>query len=153
MKPITFTCTDVVPLTSQAVLEQILNVENWPKFRGYGPLPGIRHAVIIKQPAEIVGTTFQITNDDGSTHIEEIIAWQPGQSLHTKLHNFSKPLSRLSTYFDELWSFDELPDGTLLTRTFHLHPKSILARPFLWFISGFLRKAIVRHTQLMKESS
>ena len=150
MKPITFACSDEVPLTSQAILEQILNVQNWPRFRGYGPLPGIRQATIIQQPAEIVGTRFEVISDDGSTHTEEIVAWHPGKMLHTKMSNFSKPLSRLSTHFDEIWTFDEHQGTTLLTRTFQLHPKSLLTRPLLWLISWLLRPAIVKHTQQMK---
>lgn len=143
MKPIIFTCSDEVPFSSQAILEQILNVKNWPNFRGYGPLPGIREATFIHQPAEVVGTKFQVTSDDGSTHIEEIVAWQPGKMLHTKMSHFSKPLSRMSTHFEEIWTFDERPGSTLLSRTMHLYPKSPLTRPLLWLISCLLRPAIV----------
>lgn len=151
MKPITFSCSDEVPLTSQAILEQILNVQNWPDFRGYGPLPGIREAIIISQPIEIVGTKFQVTSDDGSTHLEEIVAWQPGKSLHTKMFQFSKPLSRLATHFDELWTSDERQGTTLLTRTLHLYSQSVLTRPLLWLISCLLRPATSRHTKQMKD--
>lgn len=136
--------------TSQAILEQILNVQSWPNFRGYGPLPGIREATIIHQPTEIVGTKFLVTSDDGSTHSEEVIAWEPGKMLVMKMSEFSKPLSRLATHFDEIWTFDERPGTTLLIRTFHLYPQSLLTRPFLWLIACLLRPAIVKHTQQLK---
>jgi hypothetical protein len=77
-------------------------------------------------------------------------AWEPGKMLVMKMSQFSKPLSRLVTHFDEIWTFDERQDFTLLTRTFHLHPKSLLTRPFLWLISCLLRPAIVKHTKQMK---
>ncbi len=41
-------------------------------------------------------------------------------------------------------------DGRLLTRSFRLHPKSVLAWLPLWMISFFLKGAIVRHLREMK---
>lgn len=43
----------------------------------YGPLPGIREAEFEAKTAEIVGTRIRVTNRDGSTHVEEIVEWEP----------------------------------------------------------------------------
>ncbi len=42
MKPITFACTDTIPLAPQDIARQILDVAKWSDFRGYGPIPGSR---------------------------------------------------------------------------------------------------------------
>ena len=44
MKPITFACHETLPLAPEEIAEQILDVANWPDFRGYGPIPGIKSA-------------------------------------------------------------------------------------------------------------
>jgi hypothetical protein len=75
MTPITFTCRATVPFTPQQIADQILNLANWPKFQGYGPLPGIMAAEIEVRTPHVVGTRIQVTNTDGSRHVEEITVW------------------------------------------------------------------------------
>jgi hypothetical protein len=149
MKPIYFACHSVVPLAGSAIVQQILQVERWPDFKGYGPLPGIRQAVITQTTEGIVGTTIAVTNTDGSTHQEEIIAWHPDTRLEMKMSKFSKPLSHLATHFDEIWDFAQSGQQTSMTRTFRLHPKSSWSKPLLWLISLLLRRAIEKHNRVL----
>jgi hypothetical protein len=66
------------------------------------------------------------------------------------MKDFSAPLSRLATEFEETWEFQRTANGTHVTRSFRLHARSALARLLLWGISFFLKRAIVRHLREMR---
>lgn len=144
-KPIRFVCQTVLKMKPEAITSRILEVENWSDFRGYGPLPGIRQAVFLKRTANVTGSSIAVTNTDGSTHVEEITRWEPEKRIEMRLHQFSKPLSRLATHFDETWEFDAGENGTQVTRTFALYSQSGLMKPVLWLISILLKRAVERH--------
>lgn len=149
MKPITFSCEATVPLTPEGIANQILDLVNWPAFTGFGPVPGIKTAEFEHRTAAVVGSRIRVTNMDGSTHIEEIVEWDPAHQLELRVQDFSAPLSRLATRFEETWQFERTEGATKVTRWFELHPNSSFARPFLWLISFFLRRAIARHLRQM----
>ena len=92
MKSITFACKKTLPLAPEEIANQILDVEKWPEFQGYGPIPGIKTAEFEIRTANIVGSRIRVTNLDGSTHVEEIVEWQPDQRLQHQMHDFSPPL-------------------------------------------------------------
>jgi hypothetical protein len=152
MKPISFSCTDTLPLAPEEIARQILDLANWTGFTGYGPMPGIKAAAFEVRTPNVVGTRIKVTNTDGSSHVEEIIEWEPERRLRLDMRDFSPPLSRLATGFEELWEVERLGDGTRVVRSFTLHPKSTFARPVLWLISFLLRRAIARHLRQMRES-
>jgi hypothetical protein len=58
----------------------------------------------------------------------------------------------LATRFEETWEFKGTELGTHVTRSFHLHAKSALARLVLWVLSFFLKWAIVRNLREMRTS-
>jgi hypothetical protein len=66
------------------------------------------------------------------------------------MKEFSAPLSRLATGFEETWDFRRTGNATHITRSFRLHAKSIVARLVLWVMSFFLKRAIVRHLREMR---
>ncbi|MBA2114094.1 hypothetical protein [Bremerella alba] len=105
MKPITFSCEATLPHTPEEIASQILDLSKWPEFNGYGPLPGIKHAEFETKNVEVVGMRIRVTNRDGSTHVEEIVEWEPTRRLRLHMHEFSPPVSRLATVFDETWVF------------------------------------------------
>lgn len=92
MKSITFACKKTLPLAPEEIANQILDVEKWPEFQGYGPIPGIKTAEFEIRTANIVGSRIRVTNLDGSTHVEEIVEWQPDQRLQHQMQDFSPPL-------------------------------------------------------------
>jgi hypothetical protein len=151
MKPITFTCAETVPLAPEEVAGQILDPANWPGFTGYGPLPGISAAEFEARTPAVIGTRIRVTNTDGSSHVEEVVEWEPGRRLRLDMAAFSPPLSRLATRFEEVWEFEPLDAGTRVARSFRVYPKSSLARPVLWLISLLLRRAIARHLRQMRD--
>jgi hypothetical protein len=150
MKPITFSCAETLDMSSHQVAEQILELTNWPDFKGFGLLPGIKAAEFEVKTPDIVGSRIRVTNTDGSSHIEEIVEWQPDCRLRLHLEEFSAPLARLATWFEETWDFERSDNTTKVTRSFKLHAKSALTRPLLWVISIFLKKAIARHLAQMR---
>ena len=82
MKPIAFSCEETLALAPEDITRQILDLTKWPDFHGYGPIPGIQSAVFDVQAAGIVGSRIRVTNRDGSSHIEEIVEWDP-VSMHS----------------------------------------------------------------------
>lgn len=150
MNPITFSCAETLPLAPEDIARQILDLRKWPDFLGYGPLPGIRGAEFEVQMPGIVGSRIRVTNRDGSSHVEEIVEWQPDQRLRLEMKEFSPPLSRLATRFEETWEFQRVDGGTRVTRSFQLHTKSVLAKLLLRVISFFLKRAIARHLRAMR---
>ena len=150
MKPITFACCVILPLAPEEIAEQILDLTKWPDFRGYGPIPGIKSAEFGTRTPNFVGSRIRVTNLDGSSHVEEIVAWQPDRRLQLRMGNFSKPLSRLATCFVETWEFERVGHETKAVRSFELNAKSMLTKPALWLISFFLKRAIARHLREMR---
>ncbi len=150
MKPITFCCEQIVDMAPEAIARQILDLNRWPDFRGFGPIPGIRLAALDFQTPETVGSRIRVTNTDGSTHVEEIVEWQTDHRLRLHMKDFSAPLSHLATGIDETWDFERIGDQTKITRSLRLHAKYSLAWPLLWVISLLLKKAIVRHLRAIR---
>ena len=150
MKPITFTCEETLPLAPEDIARQILDLTKWPEFQGYWPIPGIKVAEFDVQTPGIVNSRIRVTNLDGSSHVEVIVEWQPDQRIRLQMKEFSAPLSRLATGFEETWEFKRTGKETHVTRSFRLHAKSVLARLLLWVISFFLKRAIVRHLREMR---
>src|SRR5262249_33512743 len=152
MNPITFVCEETLSLAPQEIAGQILDLTKWPGFHGYGPIPGIKAAEFDVQTPGIVGSRFQVTDEYGSSHIEEIVEWQPDHRIRLEMRGFSAPLSWLGRMFEETWAFQRVESGTHVTRSFQLHSRSLLARLPLRVISFFLERAIVRHLRQMKTS-
>jgi hypothetical protein len=152
MTPITFSCTEALPFAPEAIAGWILDLANWTGFQGYAVVPGIRSAAFEAHPPGVVGTRIRVVNTDGSSHVEEIVAWEPGRRVRLDMKDFSPPLSRLAAAFEETWEFERLGDGTRVTRSFALHPRTALARPALWLISLLLKRAIARHLRQMRDA-
>ena len=150
MRPIRFTCTDTLALAPADIGGRILNLANWTDFKGYAVLPGIKAAEYEFRTPGVVGSRIRVTNTDGSSHVEEIIEWQPDRFLRLRMKEFSPPLSSLATEFVESWKFQRFDNTTSVTRSFELHPKSGFALPILWLISLLLKRAVARHLLEMR---
>ena len=151
MRPIRFSCAETLGLLPADIAGRILDLANWTDFKGYAVLPGIKAAKYEVRTPRIVGSRIRVTNTDGSSHVEEIVEWQPDHSLRLQMTEFSPPLSRLATEFVESWEFQRIDNATRVTRSFELHPKSGFTRPVLWLISLLLKRAIARHLREMRD--
>ncbi len=153
MKPITFSCVEVLELSADEIVQQILDLGNWPDFKGYGPLPGVKVAEYEVRTPDILGTRFKVTNTDGSSHVEEVVEYQPNRRLTLRMQEFSPPVSRLATHFDEIWEFEGAGSATRVKRSLHMYARSALMRLPLWMISFLLKRAIARHLQQMRDGA
>jgi hypothetical protein len=151
MKPITFSCADTLPLSPREIAGQIPDVANWPGFAVYGVLPGIKEAAFETRTPAVAGTRIKVTNTDGSSHVEGVVGREPGRRLRLDMKDFSPPLSRLASRFEEHWEFEPLGCGTRVARSFKLQPRSPLARPVLWLISCLLKRAVAQHLRQLRE--
>ena len=145
MQPIVFECSHLIPASAAEIAAAIADTSHWQEFGGSGFLPGIASAAYETRTDDMVGSRIPVQNRDGSSHVEEIYAWEVGQMVAMKMHEFTPPLSGLAAYFIEEWAFQTKAKGTLVTRRFQLFPRRGWARPFLWLISLMFRRAIARH--------
>ena len=65
-----------------------------------------------------------MTDTDGSSHVEEIVEWEPTGDIRLRMGEFSPPLSRLATGFDETFEFERAGEQTRVVRRFVMHPRS-----------------------------
>ncbi len=149
MPSIKFCCRDTLSLAPEEIARRMLDLANWPAFTGYGPLPGIKSAEFELRTPDVVGTRIRVFNADGSTHVEQIIEWQPERRLQLRMLDFSPPLSRLATHIDETWDFKRIGEATEVARCLELQPKSAWAWPVLRLIAPLLKGAIARHLRVM----
>ena len=149
MKPIRFKDISSTKKTGEEICSIIKDLNRWSEFNGYAFLPGIKKAEYKVKTENMIGTQFAVTNTDGSSHIEEVINWVDGETIKLKMHQFVFPLNKLATHFIEEFKFSPKGNMTEVSREFNIYPKNTLTRPFLWFISLFLKKAIHRHSQEM----
>ena len=151
--PIAFSCEETLGMLPEQIAEQILDISRWSSFQGYAVLPGIKAAMFEVKTPEVAGSRIRVTNTDGSSHLEEIVEWEPDRRVRLHMGQFSPPLSRLATGFIETWEFSRIGRDTRVARSFELHATSGVTRPLLWLISILLKKAIARHLRQMRESN
>jgi polyketide cyclase/dehydrase/lipid transport protein len=153
LMPITFSCEETLGIPPEKIADQILDISSWSGFQGYGVLPGIKTAEFKIRTPEIVGSRIQVTNTDGSSHVEEVVHWEPNKRVRLHMRDFSPPLSRLTTGFEETWEFSRIGQNTRVVRSFELTAKSSVTRPLLWLISILLKRAIASHLRQMRDAS
>ena len=156
MKTITFEVSHFIPETPEGIAARIADVDSWSTFEGYGPLPGIDYAEYETRTPEIAGSRVRVHNADGSSHVEALEVWEPGERIVLRLGDFGPPLNRIASHFLEDWHFEERdgPDaGTLVTRQMEMFPRSPLMLPALWLISNLMRRALERHMERMVEEA
>lgn len=145
MKPVVFSCSETIALAPTQIAEQILDMSRWPEFNGFGPLPGIESAELEVRTPEVIGSRIRVKNRDGSSHVEEIVIWDPERRLQLRMQEFSKPVSRLAKEFLETWELQREGNGTRVIRSMELHAISVSSKLVLWFVSFFLKQAIARN--------
>lgn len=152
MTPVTFTCEETLRLAPEHIAGKILDLSKWPDFHGYGPIPGIKAATFETQTPGVVGSRIRVTNLDGSSHVEEIVEWQPDRRIRLLMNGFSAPLSRLATAFEETWEFERSGNETRVIRSFRLHGTSVLTWLPVRVIAFFLKRAITRNLREMLQN-
>ncbi len=142
MKPVTFQCSHLIPRSAAEICSAAADTDLWSSFKGYGILPGIEKASYDKRTEDMLGSRIRVRSTDGSEYIEEIYKWVPGKEIGMRFCEFTPPLSNLASHFTEEWTLVEKNNATQVTRSFQMFPKQAAARPVLWLISLFFRRAI-----------
>lgn len=150
MRTLAFTCSERVPLSRREICRRIADVGRWAEFEGYGPIPGIERAAYERRTDGMVGSRIRVENEDGSTHVEEIVEWVLDERVLIQMTDFSAPLNRFAEFFVEEWRFSSDGGTTLVSRTFRLHPRGRIGRLVLWLVAVFLRRAVCRHLERMR---
>ena len=149
-RPVAITCQRSFAIPAVNLARRILDLSEWPHFEGWGPLPGIRAARFRHQSEAYIGSVIEVENRDGSTHTEEIVAWDEGRALTLRLANFTAPVRHLATHFDEHWIFTTTSDNkTHLVRSLEIHPRNAVSRLLLLPIAWMLHKALKMHLSKM----
>jgi hypothetical protein len=141
MKPIEIEVHGHLPQSSQEICSMLLELERWPDFTGYSILPGIESARFEVRTPEVVGSRIRVKNKDGSSHVEEIIAWDPSRQVVMRFQDFDAPLKNLASHFVETWSFTPSTNGVDATRSMAFHPKGPVGWLMLLPISRLMKKA------------
>lgn len=141
MKAIEVTVAGFTRKSSQEICAEFLDTSRWPEFKGYAFLPGIEQAHFETKTPDVIGSRIKVKNTDGSSHVEEIIAWDVLNRIAVKFQEFDSPLRNLATHFIEVWEFRDATGGTAITRSMLLYPKGIASRLMLIPISRLMKKA------------
>ena len=131
----------------QYIFDSFLQIEKWNDFKGFGIIPGIKTANFIIKTDSIKGTIIWVKNLDGSSHKEEILAFEKDTYLKIKMYDFSKPLSYFASFFIEEWALKKMEDGYKLERSMTLLSRGMISKFILKVISRSLKKAIHVHTE------
>ncbi len=141
MKPIQIQVSGLTPQTPPEICQRFLDTERWSDFEGYAILPGIASARFEHRSPGLVGSRIRVLNRDGSSHVEEIIEWDPEQTIAMKFQEFSPPLRQLASHFVERWQFSQTAAGTQITRSMEFYPKHFLGWMMLQPIAQLMKKA------------
>jgi len=145
MNPISIKIFGRISKPSQDICAQFLDLDRWPDFKGYSVLPGIEKATFDIRTPSIVGSRIKVRNTDGSSHVEEIVRWDTSNGIAMKFEDFSPPLKRIASHFIETWEFRPAADGTEVTRSMVMVPKSFLGWLILLPISKLMKKAFEKN--------
>ena len=141
MKPIEIKIVGLIRKPSPEICQEILDTERWSEFKGYSILPGIKSAQFEVKTPQIIGSRIKVQNNDGSSHIEEIIDWDVSNGIALRFQEFDSPLRNLATHFIETWKFRASSDGTEASRIMTMYPKGVLGWLMLIPISRLMKKA------------
>jgi|GEM_PF-553295 hypothetical protein len=154
MKPIEIKIVGHIQKSSPEICREILDTERWSEFKGYLLLPGIKNARFESKTPELVGSRIKVQNNDGSSHIEEIIEWDVANRIALRFQEFNSPLQNLATHFIETWEFRKSPNGTEASRIMTMYPKGVFGWLMLIPISKLMKKAFEENLrQTNNESS
>lgn len=134
----------------EATFDLMVTLENWPTFKGHGPLPGIVRATA---PGGILalGTRVRVENTDRSVHHEQVVAFERGRRFAVRME-LSPPASWLMQHIDEEVVLTATAQGTHMWRRFETAPRFFFTLPLVLLITHLLLKpAVMKHDRLFGE--
>ena len=147
MQPIIISISAKSSQTPAEICAFFLDTKRWSEFKGSAFLPGIRAASFENQTPGLVGSRIRVHNTDGSSHVEEILEWDPEHRIMLRFQEFSLPLSRLATHFIETWEFNRSGRITHMRRSMAFYPQGLASWLLLLPIAGLMKKAFLNNAQ------
>lgn len=146
-----FETRSTLPRPPAIVFAHILDLSQWPSFRGFGPLPGIVRAALAGPGPLGLGARIRVTNTDGSVHHEVVEELVPGERYRVCME-LTPPASWLMARIDEIVTLSPAPVGTEIRRCFEVVPRSPLTTPLCWLIAKLLRRAVEAHNRAVAKA-
>lgn len=126
----------------------ILDLDRWPLFRGYGPLPGIRRATLADGASFGLGARVRVENTDGSVHHECVTAYDPPRRYAVTMVLVPPAAYVLARIDEEVVLEPTAGEGTVIRRRFTTVPRAWWTAPVAWLFGGFLlARAVARHDE------
>lgn len=145
MRPIEIRVTGRTTQSPVEICEAALDMDRWSEFQGYMMIPGIAEAHFEKKTPEVVGSRIRVHNKDGSSHVEEILEWDPTRKVVFRFQAFGSPLKYLASHFIETWLFSPAPNATVITRQMTMHPNGISGWLLLFPVSRMMKRAFEKN--------
>ena len=127
----------------------ILDVTQWPSFRGFGPIPPIESARYEHRSKELVGSRIVVHNADGTRHTETIVEARPPHLVTLDIAEMTSPLRWVVAGLSDRWEFEDLGHETRVNRTMSLEPSSWFTAPLVAVVALLLGIAVRRHLATM----
>lgn len=144
-----FTTRSRAPVPPARVFAFIVDLRQWPSFRGFGPVPGIAEASLAGEGALRVGSRIRVRNTDGSVHHEVVTQFVPGRRYAVRME-VARPASFVLAAIEEQVDLQAVGDGAEMVRRFELRPRWWLTWPLAWLICHlFLKRAVIAHNDAM----
>jgi hypothetical protein len=130
----------------EALFDYITSIEGFQSFEGFGPIPGIGAVDVLEGELSTVGARMHVTNTDGSTHHERILAADGPRRYAIRIHDLSSQFRLLVKHVDESWDITASGTGSGVVRTFEFTLRTPLAWPLsIPLAHGLFRAAMRRH--------
>ena len=135
-----------LPAPPEALYDFVTSIEGFQSFEGFGPIPGIGPVELVEGELGKVGARLAVTNTDGSTHSERILAAERPSRYAIRIHELSSPFRHLVRHVDESWEITPRGEGSHVVRTFDFTLRTPLAWPVSMPLAhGLFRAAMRRH--------
>ncbi|HSQ67210.1 MAG TPA: SRPBCC family protein [Polyangiaceae bacterium] len=136
-----------ISATPEVVFDAGADYRNFTRFiHAYGPIPGIRSAVMLGGAAPGTGSHREIHLSDGSTIEEAVLAFErPARHRYRLVHPPAMPFRLIVGGGEGDWRFEPSPHGpgTRVTWTYRLQ----LTTPLVWPMAMVLRALFGRWMQ------
>lgn len=136
-------------MAPRVAYDHVISPDGMASFTGFGPVPAIERVDWDEGPPPATrGAGATVYNGDGTTHRETVLAAHPGTRYSLRMSGFTGRAALVIGRMEEDWRFHADGDGTLIERTFDVHPPAWPRAPLtLAFVHLFLGPAVRRSSR------
>lgn len=134
----------------EAVWAELTTLEHMTDFVGFGPIPGVARAAWLEGAPYAEGSVREVTNLDGSRHLERVQRAEAPRVMEDALFGFTSPLRHVVREGFDRFELERDGASTRLRRT----TSFVLSRwwwwPLVWLLLHiFFRRAVRRHHEAL----